>query len=571
MQEVEKALERIRSQMKGFWVEDQSLFDNAFPTRSHFALLRYNPSRKRWKNMPERPRELRPFITSLQYLLNGILMDNEIDYTDCRVLYTGAAHKLKAKEPALLPPALFMFGAGKQFCNTSIRANADIELGICPIQVILDSADSDISRERLTLQVEHMLRHQPQRRFAFGLVMTPHLCRAYYFDRAGSVSSHSFSYHAEPRRFCALLAGLAGSDASRVGFDPTVYNDGKNVKILCKNVSGRKAVKHEEYVVKDVKHHSPELVCKGTSCWLVTGPDGANYIVRDKWTILPDVSGRESEKSLLDYAYSQGVNDGIVQLRHYEELSCSGRTKDTIYHNRRIRTGEKRENLVNRMHIRSVSVPQGKHLHEFSTREELLIAFHDAVLAHRQLYCVAGILHRDISHSNILIDAGASEGNRGILIDFNQAIRINNTPPYSKCESMGTYRYMSRNVLSKESNHTYFDDLESFFWVLAWIVSRYSEPGKLKVINKPDSVSRWDSKGYHALAVKKACLGIDWMDLRVESWFGPVFHQLLSGLHQFFHHRTGYRDVPPAPLDSEGDYTEYLDLIKRAVDGLSAI
>ena len=52
-------------------------------------------------------------------------------------------------------------------------------------------------------------------------------------------------------------------------------------------------------------------------------------------------------------------------------------------------------------------------------------------LAHRRLYTVAGILHRDIKPGDILIYPDGEEGNRGIPIDYDHAIRIVDTSPYS--------------------------------------------------------------------------------------------------------------------------------------------
>ena len=47
------------------------------------------------------------------------------------------------------------------------------------------------------------------------------------------------------------------------------------------------------------------------------------------------------------------------------------------------------------------------------------------------MYSVAGILHRDIKPGNIIIYPEGEEGNRSILIDYDHAIRIADTSPYS--------------------------------------------------------------------------------------------------------------------------------------------
>ena len=60
-------------------------------------------------------------------------------------------------------------------------------------------------------------------------------------------------------------------------------------------------------------------------------------------------------------------------------------------------------------------------------------------VAHRNLHDVAGILHRDISIRNILINSEGVEGNRGILIDFDHSIRIGDTSPYSTKNKIVSY------------------------------------------------------------------------------------------------------------------------------------
>jgi hypothetical protein len=45
---------------------------------------------------------------------------------------------------------------------------------------------------------------------------------------------------------------------------------------------------------------------------------------------------------------------------------------------------------------------------------------------------IAGVLHRDVSVRNILIKKEGEEGDQGVLIDFDSAIRVGDTSPYSR-------------------------------------------------------------------------------------------------------------------------------------------
>src|SRR5215472_7734105 len=130
-------------------------------------------------------------------------------------------------------------------------------------------------------------------------------------------------------------------------------------------------------------------------------------------------------------------------------------------------------------------------------------------VAHWLAYSRAGILHRDISAGNILIDA---DGRHGLLIDWEYCKklhhpaatsdgmtitvpenapskpRVRNTRTVSRvmtfCETIyspisnihqGTWEFMSAKLLETPgAPHGLEDDLESFFWVLLWVSLRYT-------------------------------------------------------------------------------------------------
>ena len=116
-----------------------------------------------------------------------------------------------------------------------------------------------------------------------------------------------------------------------------------------------------------------------------------------------------------------------------------------------------------RFHRRLILARYGTPLDKFSKRRELLFAYHDALqgvsrgdvyihvvtvrLAHHRMYSVAGILHRDIKPGNILIYPDGKEGNRGVLIYYDHAIRITDTSPYSTKRKIVREEFSSNLVL----------------------------------------------------------------------------------------------------------------------------
>ncbi|KAI6038782.1 hypothetical protein EDC04DRAFT_2569233, partial [Pisolithus marmoratus] len=72
-----------------------------------------------------------------------------------------------------------------------------------------------------------------------------------------------------------------------------------------------------------------------------------------------------------------------------------------------------------------------------------------------------GILHRDISAGNIIIVLG-----HGYLIDWDLAKARNMQKPCQLTHT-GTWQFMSAHLIEDTSAfHTFWDDLESMFWVL---------------------------------------------------------------------------------------------------------
>ncbi|KIJ50807.1 hypothetical protein M422DRAFT_776795 [Sphaerobolus stellatus SS14] len=260
--------------------------------------------------------------------------------------------------------------------------------------------------------------------------------RIYMFDRAGVVGAPSFNYHEESLRFCSIVRGMASESVEDIGFDITIWYDGSYTKI-------RTLLPNKELVRSWVVHKEDEPVSR--------------FMIRDAWIsqLLP--KGKEDEASLPQYIREKGILQGVQQCHHSQEVSMSSQT-DSIFVNR-----------------------GGKPIQHFSNWKELLLSFYDVVIAHRNLYEKTGTLHRNVTPENILINPEGNEGNRGILANFDKAIRIDDESPYSNLAKQTTHHFRSRFMLQNWGPQTYFDDLESFCYVLIWIVTVYSEPNCPKI------------------------------------------------------------------------------------------
>ena len=135
-----------------------------------------------------------------------------------------------------------------------------------------------------------------------------------------------------------------------------------------------------------------------------------------------------------------------------------------------------------------------------------------------------GTLHRDVSIQNVLLGKpGAEPGDRGILIDFDIAIRYGADGIYPSADVQivssrypsfclqltlllqGTRMYQSVMVLSTDEvpyplPHTHLDDIESFFYVLANIIYAFDHGGISQPLGYELTV--WNKYGHDA-----GCLG----------------------------------------------------------------
>ncbi|KAK8149019.1 hypothetical protein G3M48_008496 [Beauveria asiatica] len=396
---------------------------------------------------------------------------------------------------------------------------------------------------------------QPTRLFLHGLYMRSSLVELWVFDRSGIFCSKAFDLRNDFAEFLPIALSyqhmtdqdLGKRDIFKTGNDGNFFLlDG-----IVDGLSGKLHVERHPIAARQ------SLVGTGTTCYRAKKPDSHdwNYALKLKWQWARD----RPENELLNLAKDKCVW-GAVSLKYYKELETTANLR------RGLRWGTQRKFLdpsiddkqnkieeglqettssvdgflqytkgtnnffQNRILICTITSPLGRPLRSFQSLVELLQVFRDAVMCHRSLYYDAKILHRDISPGNIIIlDHQNAEQPKGLLIDLDSAINLDETSE-AELGVTGTMPFMAIGVLRNEP-HTYRHDLESFFYVLIWMIITDDT-------ESPPEGSRlrhWSNDDWDSLAARKT---LDMNDQRFQellSEFGSQFcslKPLVEKLHQ---------------------------------------
>ncbi|KAH8748471.1 hypothetical protein F5883DRAFT_473975 [Diaporthe sp. PMI_573] len=364
---------------------------------------------------------------------------------------------------------------------------------------------------------------QGNRRFVLGFTLCGSLMRVWAFDRLGGIASELFDINTDGLRFVSTILGFLWMSDEQLGFDPTIITANGQQFIEIER-EGRK----ERLVLEKVMKPARCIAGRATTCWRAhrEADPHTPIVVKDSWQYVE----REQEGKLLREATDKGVVH-VARYYYHETVQVRGAdddvrgnvrkeldvTKATNY--RRDRSalapstgaavalrggrsssiaGTKRSSsqvgaplppskracstsptktgsdpLPNRVHRRVVLRDYGVPIYEVGSRETLLTALADCIKGHESLRRQAGLLHRDISVGNLMID----KDNRGFLIDLDLAIKEQRLSASGAKGKTGTRAFMAIGALLGEQ-HSFMHDLESFFWVLFWICIHYSGPGE---------------------------------------------------------------------------------------------
>lgn len=407
---------------------------------------------------------------------------------------------------------------------------------------------------------------QPYRRFVHAFTLSGDMMRCWMFHRGGGVASELFSINANPERFLSVVVGYACMSDSDLGFDPTV-SPPDDVGQRHVTLSGQRYIlKPEPFFVTpaiacrgticteamlegDTEYNYVVKDAWRSNCYTSEGllllkaqEAGVNCLVEyiDHEDIhiggdLDDISGNIMRG--LDLTGIKPLCLRPVEPRPTRASQPLGSARhptdpprpppDPVRRSISPSTSRKRSHPTssslppakrstptatpapttvslsfNRVHTRLITT-RGRPIYSFTTYLELLLAFHDSIVGHRALLR-HGVLHRDISLTNILIPLGPRTDNaRGILLDLDLSLCLTDTADATAHHRTGTMQFMAIGALSREQ-HTYRHDLESFFYVFIWLCVHY-HPGGARISPHPTTLDAWGSGGYLDAAARKSC------------------------------------------------------------------
>ncbi|KAH9020339.1 hypothetical protein EDB84DRAFT_1678942 [Lactarius hengduanensis] len=317
--------------------------------------------------------------------------------------------------------------------------------------------------------------HRSQFRvFSFSVVLFGNTGRLLRWDRSGIIYTEPFDWSTQPDTLFEFLWRLNFLSDVKRGYDTTVtpVADDEAEEALSKlrtyqgleNVA--KADLHK-FLVRDdhilngqVKYYiAPSAVWDSESLF---GRSTFGYIAYDPETtnLVPHIAklGLAGDVPLLPEC---GRTDSpAVQRTMSQQFAkgydwCPGQPRVDPY-----------------VHYRLVLETLGEPLHTFKSTRELCEVIRDAITAHTGAYERVGILHRDVSAGNILI----TEERSGILIDWDLSKKVvkDGSGTQRQHSRTGTWQFISIARLRDPSTrpHEVSDDLESFFWVLLYLVAK---------------------------------------------------------------------------------------------------
>jgi hypothetical protein len=340
----------------------------------------------------------------------------------------------------------------------------------------------------LAKYVYEVLKSQPTRSFVIGITLCGTSMQLWQFDRSGAIGSESVDLKSDRKnleKFFALMLCFLKCNKQLLGFDPTFIEarDRRHLEMRIPIKNG-----NEELIIDSPRVFRASGICgRGTTCWKahLPGDKTQTFLIKDSW----QPKQRPEEGEMLREVTKKNLPH-VVRYYHHEDVCVDGKIVDIESHVRRganfqncrkIPINEKPDDpnvqneFINRVHRRLILKDVGQPIWKVDSPLRLLEALEGCIAGHQALFD-AGILHREISINNLMVNNHTKDPHRkSFLIDLDVAIPYPMRNDEDLHARTGTKVYMSIGLLLKRNIHTHVDDLESFFWVFIWICIHYPD------------------------------------------------------------------------------------------------
>ncbi|KAI0669656.1 hypothetical protein C8Q78DRAFT_930077, partial [Trametes maxima] len=364
----------------------------------------------------------------------------------------------------------------------------------------------------------------------FTLMMMGSSARIVRWDRSGVVATKKFDYKKEPEKLVEFIWVFARLPAAKRGIDPTVTRvekDSEDWKLMqdrlenARLLAGKFAVQeHARKAFKEsledsdlwkvrVDEQSPSdgseaetvitpryflvgqptfgsdrLLGRGTRGYVaidLNDRDGPFVFLKDVWRV--DCAGIRKEGDMLGFLNEREVQNIPTKVCHgdvdplfpqttvSQEVWKAGHPKD-------VDECPLKTHTHYRLVVREVCIP----MDAFENGRQLIFLISRCIGAHRDAY-QQGVIHRDISDGNVLIDVKESVDEHGnfkqkfdsLLTDWELSKNLTDVSDTSRQRGhIGTWQFLSVNMLrDPEKKITIQDELESFFYLVLYYAIRY--------------------------------------------------------------------------------------------------
>ncbi|KAG0697344.1 hypothetical protein DFH29DRAFT_1003813 [Suillus ampliporus] len=236
--------------------------------------------------------------------------------------------------------------------------------------------------------------------------------RLHYFDRSGLIISRPVSIVTDSVRLLEVLNTLTLTHTSTLGYDPTMHMcdptcKDTHINLRENTIGWIEGPDNAHLSIMSVLWQSQGFFSRGTVCYRIQTSDGLEYALKDCWVAEDRKNHEVTVLRMVD-----GIPN-VVRLVADWDVLYDGEP-DCTYHIRASH-GVCSSGFIRRFHQRLLLTPCGEPLLSYSSKPELLRAFHDFVKAHG-LMLGRHILHGDLSPNNFVIHDG-----QGYFIDFDHA------------------------------------------------------------------------------------------------------------------------------------------------------